>query len=146
MGYLLDQKDVLSATPAVWGDGWESVLPASWYRGRFVANENLNALYAGAAVVLNDHHDDMAREGFLNPRILDATAAGALVVTDPVLGMNELAAFPVYSNARELGEHIRHLLAHPAERRAIRDAAWKRLAGFTYAGAVQAILERIREG
>ncbi len=145
IGYLLEQKNALPAVPAVWGDGWEGVVPDSWYRGRFVPNEELNLLYAASALVLNDHHDDMAREGFLNPRILDATAAGSLVITDPVLGLRDLAEFPVYRNSAELAEHIRYLLNHPATRTAMQEAAWKRLSAFTYAHAAGVLAEKIRE-
>ncbi len=142
--YLLEQQDLLPAAPEVWGDGWEGTIPASWYRGQRVANEELNHLYASSAIVLNDHHDDMAREGFLNPRILDSIAAGALAVTDPVLALNELVDLPVYRNSLELAEHIRHLLEHTNERQNLRDAAWKRLSSFTYQNAVETIVDRIQ--
>ncbi|WP_058729021.1 glycosyltransferase [Curtobacterium oceanosedimentum] len=75
---------------AVWGEGWEGLLPDGVHRGVFVANEALPALYRRARVVLNDHWDDMARDGFVSNRLFDAAASGALVVTDPVPGVEAL--------------------------------------------------------
>ncbi|WP_420364970.1 glycosyltransferase [Curtobacterium sp. L3-7] len=75
---------------AVWGEGWEGLLPEGVHRGVFVPNDELPALYRSARVVLNDHWDDMARDGFLSNRLFDAAASGALVVTDPVPGVDEL--------------------------------------------------------
>ncbi|MGN8049779.1 glycosyltransferase family protein [Curtobacterium sp. 22159] len=89
---------------AVWGEGWEEMLPAGVHRGVFVANDELPALYRSARVVLNDHWDDMARDGFVSNRLFDAAAAGALVVTDPVQGVEELfhGAVRTYRSVEEL--------------------------------------------
>jgi SAM-dependent methyltransferase len=63
----------------VWGEGWE-MLPAGIWQGLYYPYDDLNALYASSAVVLNDTHEDMRQAGIINPRVLDAEAAGALVV------------------------------------------------------------------
>ena len=63
----------------VWGEGWE-MLPASIWQGKYYPNEELNALYSGSAVVLNDTHADMVEAGIINPRVLDAQMAGAWVI------------------------------------------------------------------
>lgn len=63
----------------VWGEGWEA-LPAGMWQGPYIDNNELNALYSASAVVLNDTHADMAEAGIINPRVLDAWAAGAYVV------------------------------------------------------------------
>lgn len=85
-------RDALAAglDLAVWGEGWEDLLPAGVHRGVFVPNDELPALYRDARVVLNDHWHDMARDGFVSNRLFDAAATGALVVTDPVPGVDEL--------------------------------------------------------
>ncbi|WP_254678225.1 glycosyltransferase family protein [Curtobacterium sp. SGAir0471] len=90
---------------AVWGEGWEGLLPDGVHRGVFVPNDELPALYRSARVVLNDHWDDMARDGFLSNRLFDAAASGALVVTDPVPGVDELfhGAVRTYSSVGTLG-------------------------------------------
>ena len=59
-------------------------------RARSVPNDALAAAYASAGVVLNDHHEEMRRDGFLSNRLFDAVASGARVITDPVDGLAEL--------------------------------------------------------
>lgn len=63
----------------VWGEGWES-LPDGIWQGPYIPYDELNALYSSSAVVLNDTHVDMIEAGIINPRVLDAQAAGAWVV------------------------------------------------------------------
>lgn len=63
----------------VWGEGWEA-LPAGIWQGAYIDNNELNALYSASAVVLNDTHADMVEAGIINPRVLDAWAAGSMVV------------------------------------------------------------------
>lgn len=74
----------------VWGWGWKGLIPDEWYGGEYYENGKLNELYSSAKIVLNDHHEDMRREGFINPRILDALASGAFVVSDRVRDMESL--------------------------------------------------------
>ncbi|MBS44361.1 MAG: hypothetical protein CMH83_14585 [Nocardioides sp.] len=54
-----------------------------------VANTDLPALYAGAGVVLADHHADMAAAGFVSNRVLDVLAVGGRLVVDDVAGLRE---------------------------------------------------------
>jgi hypothetical protein len=94
---------------AVWGEGWADLVPDGVQRGTFMPNDELPALYRSARVVLNDHWDDMARDGFLSNRLFDAAASGALVVTDPVPGVEELfggAVLP-YRDVAELRTLLR---------------------------------------
>lgn len=99
----------VGADLAVWGEGWEGLLPDGVHRGVFVPNDALPGLYRSARVVLNDHWDDMARDGFLSNRLFDAAASGALVVTDPVPGVDELfhGAVRTYASVDELRELLR---------------------------------------
>lgn len=75
---------------SVFGAGWEEFLPPDRIRGGFLDNEDLPAAYAGAGVVLNDHWQDMGREGFLSNRLFDAAACGARVLSDPATGLAEV--------------------------------------------------------
>ncbi|WP_066515849.1 glycosyltransferase family protein [Curtobacterium ammoniigenes] len=74
----------------VWGAGWRGMLPTGVVAGEFVDNDRLPDLYRAARIVLNDHWPDMAAGGFISNRIFDATAAGAIVLTDPVAGLTEV--------------------------------------------------------
>lgn len=87
---IIDALGDLSQLPfklEIWGEGWKTGrfgrLPDGIWQEEYYANDQLSALYASSAVVLNDEHDDMQREGFINPRVLDAIAAGSCVVTNP---------------------------------------------------------------
>jgi hypothetical protein len=109
---------------AVWGEGWEGLLPDGVHRGVFVANDALPSLYRSARVVLNDHWDDMARDGFVSNRLFDAAATGALVLTDPVPGVDELfhGAVRTYRGVDELRELVRQGETSSADDRAERGA------------------------
>ncbi|MFZ0530852.1 MAG: glycosyltransferase, partial [Propionicimonas sp.] len=75
----------------LYGTGWEQVPAAA---GKVVAlrvpNTEAGRLYADAAVVLNDHWEDMRHNGFISNRLFDAVASGSRVLSDAVAGAEEL--------------------------------------------------------
>ena len=75
---------------AVFGVGWQEFLPSARIASEFLPNERLPAAYASAGIVLNDHHPDMAEQGFLSNRLFDALASGARVLTDRAAGIDEV--------------------------------------------------------
>ena len=79
---------------------------------KIVANEDLGPLYCSAGVVLNDHHDDMRRDGFLANRLFDVTACAARLVTDEIDGLADVFGDVVrtFHDETEMGP----LLADPA--------------------------------
>ncbi len=89
---------------AVYGGGWEGIVPPGNLRQTYLPNDQLGAAYRSAGVVLNDHWSDMAREGFISNRLFDAVAAGARVITDPIPGVAAIfdQAVQVYSTSAEL--------------------------------------------
>jgi GT2 family glycosyltransferase/spore maturation protein CgeB len=103
------------------GAEWEDLVGAERVSGSHVPNHLLSAYYASASIVLNDHWPDMATQGFVSNRIFDALAAGALVISDPVEGLEDLLgdAVPTFSDADELERMVRHFLADPEERHRI---------------------------
>ncbi|HWM73009.1 MAG TPA: glycosyltransferase [Nocardioides sp.] len=68
--------------PAVYGRRWEGLLPAGAWRGPYLPNDELPAVYAAADAVLNDHWEDMREEGMLSNRLFDLTACNARVISD----------------------------------------------------------------
>ena len=74
--------------------------------GEFVANSEIAALYRSAGVVLNDHWEDMANQGFYSNRLFDAVASGGRVISDKVDGIQQLFADGVktYNTPAELAE------------------------------------------
>ncbi|GAB7004471.1 hypothetical protein JCM18899A_19440 [Nocardioides sp. AN3] len=88
----------------IYGVGWEEFLRPDQVAGRYLDNTRVSAAYRSAGVVLNDHFEDMRREGFLSNRLFDAVASGARVVSDEVAGLNETfgGAVQVYRTPEDL--------------------------------------------
>ena len=102
----------VGAEVEVHGSDWERFLAPNLIASKIVANEDLGALYCSAGVVLNDHHDDMRRDGFLANRLFDVTACAARLVTDEIDGLAEVFGDVVrtFHDETEMGP----LLADPA--------------------------------
>jgi len=92
----------------VWGNGWDELLPKKYYGGRYHDYEKLDELYASSLISINDHHSDMAREGFVAVKIFDILASGGFAISDKNSGIREIFgdAVPQY----ESPEHLRALL------------------------------------
>ncbi|MFT4262272.1 MAG: glycosyltransferase, partial [Nocardioides sp.] len=127
------------------GEQWDQFLGPDAVRSRRVENAELGRLYASAGVVLNDHWEDMRRDGFLSNRLFDAAASGARIVSDDVAGLREVfgdqvqvfrddadmarllddpvAAFPSAEERRELAEQVRAEHSFDARAAELLDAA-----------------------
>ncbi|NJK89681.1 MAG: glycosyltransferase family 1 protein [Myxococcales bacterium] len=129
---------------AIYGGKWERFVPAKHLRGAYVDNVNLRLQYSSAKVVLNDHWPDMRREGFLSNRLFEAAACGACVITDPVLGLEEIFGGSVlhYLDTADLARLVRGLLADEARRRSLGEAARRAVERHTFDERAR-VLERI---
>ena len=94
----------------VYGVGWEEFLAPEQIAGEFLPNDELPNAYANSAIVLNDHHREMAELGFLSNRLFDSVAAGARVVSDPAMGVSDVFGSSVvtYQSPEELAEIYRN--------------------------------------
>ena len=94
----------------VYGVGWEEFLAPEQIAGEFLPNNELPNAYANSAIVLNDHHREMAELGFLSNRLFDSVAAGARVVSDPAMGISDVFGSSVvtYQSPEELAEIYRN--------------------------------------
>lgn len=103
---------------AVYGYNWNGVIPAEMYKGSYIANSDLARYYSSAKIVLNDHRPDMKVFGFVNNRIYDATAAGALVISDymPEIESEYGDSVPMYKDKQELVDLLTYYLTHDEER------------------------------
>jgi spore maturation protein CgeB len=109
----------------IYGGGWDNLIPSRFVRASHYPNRELARLYASAGVVLNDHWPDMREKGFISNRIFDALASGAVVVSDRVVGLDEMFhdLVPTYSDAEELDEVVRILLKDDERRLEISQSA-----------------------
>jgi len=102
----------------VWGARWKDKLPQQYYGGQYIDNQSLNKLYASSLITLNDHHDDMSREGFVAVRIFDILASGGFCISDKNSGIEEIFgdAVPQYESVQHLRELIDFYINNPDER------------------------------
>lgn len=103
---------------AVYGYNWQGFIPQEMYKAPYISNQELNQYYSSAKIVLNDHRPDMKTWGFINNRIYDATAAGALVISDymPEIEAVYGNSVPMYKNKEELAHLLQYYLSHEEER------------------------------
>jgi glycosyltransferase involved in cell wall biosynthesis len=94
------------------------LIPEKFYGGLYYNNKDLGKLYASSLICLNDHHDDMRREGFLNNRILDVYASGGFVISDNIKGIESIFGDILvrYKDPEHLQKLIKYYISHPKER------------------------------
>ena len=129
---------------AVYGYNWDGIVPKEMYKGNYIDNQDLRRHYSSAKIVLNDHRPDMKEFGFINNRIYDATASGAMVISDYMPEIEQIYgdSVPMYRNKEELAQLLNYYLSHEDER--VKKAAQARditLKNFTYQIAAQKIME-----
>ena len=112
-----------------------------------ISPANTAALYRGTRIVVNvfrEEHHFNARGTVatsLNPRVYEATACGALVVSEWRPEIDSLVPeLPTFRTEAECVDLISHLLAYPAEAEAIRHQCAVRLEPHTYAARLQTML------
>lgn len=74
----------------VWGPGWDGIIPKKMWHGKHLSYDELAAKYACADIILNAHMNGMAKQGIMNNRTFDGIASGAVVISDKVVGFEDL--------------------------------------------------------
>ena len=130
----------------IWGWGWKGLIPEAWYGGEYYENARLNELYAASRIVLNDHHDDMKREGFINPRVLDVLASGGFVISDDLPGMNDFlgCSVPTYHSAGELRALLDTYISDDAARERLAEKGRQIASQYTYTACCDEIIRHIK--
>ena len=102
----------------VWGKGWKDKLPERYFGGQYFDNQKLDELYASSLITLNDHYDDMRREGFVAVRVFDILASGGFCISDKNSGIEEIFGdcVPQYESAEHLRELIDFYVNNPEGR------------------------------
>jgi len=104
---------------SIWGARWHGVVPEDWIVSDYVSKGDSAKICRQARIILGDHHDDMRDEGFVCERNFDALASGALIISDAVLGIEEVIDIPVYRTPADLEKLLDRYLTHEEERQAL---------------------------
>ena len=90
----------------------------------YLDNRILRKYYSSAKIVLNDTRDGMKEYGFISNRIFDASACGALVISDYVKEIEDIYgdSIPMWKTGEELVELVRYYLDPKNEQERIEKA------------------------
>ena len=72
------------------GSGWGRFISSSMVLNSYIPPRDLCSVYQNCRVLLNDHWEDMCRNGFISNRVFDAVASGAKIVTEDMEGVTEI--------------------------------------------------------
>ncbi|MDY6934500.1 MAG: glycosyltransferase [Spirochaetota bacterium] len=102
----------------VWGTRWENRINSQYIGGQYIDYTNLNEYYAKSKVSLNDHSDEMRKEGFVAVRIFDILASGGFCISDLNHGIDELfrGTVPQYESPTHLKNLINFYIENDKER------------------------------
>lgn len=142
---LIDPKK-LRGSLAVYGSGWDEVPDWAPYWKGALPYEQVGDVYAAAKIVIDDTHPVARDMHSLNSRVFDATAAGALVITNCAQGARAVFSddLPTFADAAELNRHLRYFLRHEKERRARVDRLRRKvLNAHTYMHRADALAKRV---
>lgn len=146
---IRDLKPPQGTKVLVFGHKWQSKpdFPRAWYGGRYFAYDRLPELYAGSKICLNDHHREMAKNGFIAVKIFDILASGGFCISDYVQGMDRFfrGAVPMFRTGGELNEKVRFYLEHPEERAKLAEKGRAIAQKHTYRSRAEKIIEVARQ-
>ncbi|NLB90407.1 MAG: glycosyltransferase [Clostridiales bacterium] len=104
----------------IYGQGWEELVEKNYIGGEYIPNEELAQAYQSCKILLNDHWKDMKEQGFISNRLFDGLAAGACILSDDVVGLEEvLPAMVITYNGskKDLKEKIDRYINDPEGRK-----------------------------
>ncbi len=105
----------------LFGANWENEPHVRRYWRGLLDYDLIPDLYRSTKIVLDDTAVHTIEHGFVNSRVFDALAAGALVVTNNTIGSQELfdGLLPVYSDRASLRKILDRYLGDDEEREAL---------------------------
>lgn len=130
------------------GGPWREASLVALCRSSNVPAERAAALYQDTTIVVNVFRDrhHYNRDGLvataMNPRICEALACGALVLSEPRDDLlREVPELPTFRTESEAAMQIEHFLADPAERARVQQACAARLRDATYSQRLKTAME-----
>nr|WP_319374357.1 glycosyltransferase [uncultured Methanobacterium sp.] len=113
-------KDLLPTDEdlAVYGAGWEGLIDKEYIKGEHIPNNELRKAYSSCKILLCDHWDDMRDKGFLSNRLFDGLACGAFIISDKVLGVEDVFgdSLVIYEDPSELKTLLNNYLNNNTKR------------------------------
>jgi glycosyltransferase involved in cell wall biosynthesis len=105
--------------PAVYGSGWQGVIPSQLIVAEFVPNHHLPVIYSSVGVLLNDHWDTMKAWGFVSNRIFDGLACATPIVSDDLPELHGLfgESLQTFGDADDLAVAVERALEDPVKAR-----------------------------
>jgi hypothetical protein len=142
---VVDAVKKTGADFKVWGNLWDTLLPASNVGGRYWPYENIQDLYASARITINDHHPDMAREGFVSNKVFDILASGGFVISDKNPGLDRIfdGCVPQFESTEELKELLARFQNDSDERTALMERGREVALSHTYSYRIQTFLQEM---
>ena len=132
------------------GGPWRSPLLQRLSLGANVPAERTAQLYQQTQIVINvfreTHHYNAAGTPAttLNPRIHEALACGALVISETRAEIAQrLPDLPTFDSPEALRAQVAHFLAHPDERLQLQAACATRLQGDHYAQRLRGVIDQL---
>jgi glycosyltransferase involved in cell wall biosynthesis len=103
---------------AVYGKGWENVIPKKFIKSRFVKNDELNRYYSNAKIVLNDHWEFMKKNGFMANRVFDVAACKGFMISDYISDIESIfkGNIETYKDEEDFVKKIIYYLDNDKER------------------------------
>ena len=133
------------------GGPWRSPLLQQLSLGATVPAERTAELYQQTQIVINvfreTHHFNAQRTPAttMNPRIHEALACGALVISEPREEISRrLPGLPTFDSPQALQALVAHFLAHPAQRQKLQAECAARLQGDHYAQRLHSVIEQLQ--
>lgn len=105
----------------VFGCNWETSKQFAPYTKGFVSYAKMPKVYKNTKIVIDDANAVTKQFGAVNSRVYDALAAGALVLTNGLIGANETfhGMLPCFSSQQELESLVTYYLTNEQERQTL---------------------------
>lgn len=136
------QKSGKDYNLAIVGQNWRGYVQDKNILAEFIPPGQLPALYSRAKIVLNDHHPEMLRRGFVNNRTFDLALSKVFQISDNVEGLEEFSVL-TYKSPEDLAQKIDFCLSRPQARELIASQVYEACKTCTFDKRVPEILNII---